>query len=475
MNRPIRHVAGFVGLLFIALLANITVNNVVRTEDLTNDVHNRRVRDAEFYSYRGDIMVGATAIATTKKLDGPNRYQRIYSDGEMYAPITGYYSYNYGSSGLEQLYSAELSGTADSQMLYRLQNLLANQQVQGANLHTTINAKAQAAAWNGIKDKKGAVVAIDYTTGAILALASSPSYDPTLLSSADLKSANQAWQKLSKDTNKPLLNRGLREIYPPGSTFKLVVSAAALGAGNTPETVLDSPESLKLPGTTHTITNESYCGGDKSSMRRALQVSCNTAFSNLGISLGADSLRAQAQKFGFGTQIKSDVYSAVSKFPNDLDVPQLAMSSIGQFDVAATPIQMAMVAAAVANHGVLMEPYLVQEIRNSDLTLLSSHRPKEFSKPMNPANADQLRDMMITVVNNGTGQRAKISGVTVGGKTGTAQNAVGKKPYAWFVGFADDPKVAIAVFVEDTNGTSENISGGGICAPIFRNVVQAMR
>ncbi len=475
MNRPIRNAVGFIGLLFIALLANMTISYVVRTPDLNADARNRRVRDAEFATNRGDIMVGTTAIASTEKVEGRFGYRRVYTDGPMYAPITGYYSYNYGVSGLEHAYSAELSGTADSQAFSRIGDLLANRQPEGADIHTTINPKAQKAAWDGLGSRKGAVVAIDYKTGAILVMVSTPSYDPALLSNTDLQAAADAWVKLNEDPNRPMANRAAREIYPPGSTFKLVTAAAGLKSGLHRDSKLDSPSQMTLPNSSHVLGNQIACGSDHATLEHSLAISCNTAFANLGLSLGADDLRNQAQAFGFDSQLKSDVYAATSRFPADPDQPQLALSSIGQFDVAASPLQMAMVVAGIANDGVLMEPYLVQEIRNPDLTLLSSHRPRKMSDAMDSAHAQELKAMMVSVVTNGTGRKAAISGVTIGGKTGTAETTKDRAPYAWFVGFAENPNVAIAVFIEDAGVARTEISGGGLCAPIFRDVVEALR
>ncbi len=475
MNKPLRHVAVVIGLLMISLVINITVSDIFRYPGLNEMSQNRRVRDVEFASERGAIMVGTTAIAATQATTSSQfPYERIYSAGEMYAPVTGYYSYDYGRTGLEKTYNEELSGTSDSQAFGRLKSALLGRSASGAQLTTTINANAQKAAWDGLGSMNGAVVAIDYTTGAILAYVSKPSYDPNLLSTIDIGAAAKSWSTLSNSDDKVMLNRAGKEIFPPGSTFKLITAAAALENGMAPDSVVDSPERLTLPQSSSVLTNETYCGGDKITITKAVEVSCNTAFANIGMSLGENKLRAQAEKFGFNSTISSDLDPVKSRFPTQLDQAQTALSSIGQFDVAATPLQMAMVAAGIANAGVVMEPFLVSEIRNPDLTLLRSHRPQQLSQAVSADTATKLQDMMVSAVNNGTGRNARIPGMKIGGKTGTAQTAADRPPYAWFVGFAEEPHVAIAVFVQDAKTNRANISGGRLAAPVFRDVVKAL-
>lgn len=475
MNRPIRHIAWFVAILFFALLANYSVAAITSFGDYNSDSRNRRTRDAEFASDRGDILVGNTPVARTKAASGNFAYERDYSNGPLYATVTGYYSHDFGRTGLEQVYNEQLSGTADSQIFGRLMNQVTSQQPKGANVQTTINARAQEAAYKGLAGRKGAVVALDYTTGAVLAYVSTPSYDPSDLSTTDLTAQFKNWTTLNDDKSEPMLNRASREVYPPGSTFKLVVAAAALEAGKKPDDLVDSPAQMVLPTTTTVLGNEVNCGGDRSTIAHALAVSCNTAFANLGLELGADKLREQADKFGFDKPVESDINSVPSRFPASPDLPQTAMSSIGQFDVAATPLQMAMVAAGIANNGVLMTPYLASELVNPDLSTLEKTKPTKLSDPMTPENAKTLQDMMVGVVTDGTGTNAHIDGVRIGGKTGTAESSPDRPPYAWFVGFADDPKVAIAVFVEDAEMPREEIAGGRVSAPIFRSVVEALR
>ena len=475
MNRQIRAVSLLAGLMFLALMVNLTGSAMFRQARLNNDPHNVRVRDAEFSQNRGNILVGSRPIATTTSSNGKFAYQRVYPSGPKYAPITGYYSYYYGRSMLEQTQNAQLTGTSDAQWLSRITGTLSGHKPEGGSITTTINAKAQDAAWNGLKGKKGAVVALDYTTGAVLAMASSPSYDPNELASHHLNDTTRAWKNLVADPSSPLSNRATREIYPPGSTFKLVTAAAALQNGYHPNSMVDSPENWILPGTRTPLTNETNCGGSRITLAHALDISCNTAFGKVGVSLGQDKIRDQAERFGFGKVVSSDVSSVASRFPQDLTDAQLAQSSIGQFNVAASPLQMAMVTAGIANGGKLMTPYLTAQVRASNLQVVSEHHPKQMSQPMTKESAEQLKAMMVSVVNNGTGKRARINGTTVGGKTGTAQTVQGKAPYAWFVGWSDNPHVAVAVFIQSSDTAINEISGGRLAAPIARDVIEAMR
>lgn len=474
MNGPIRRVSVVVMIMFVALMVNATFSYVFRTPSLTADPNNRRVRDAAFGTDRGDILVGNSAVVSSEPVDDRYGFQRTYAHGPLYASVTGFYSFLYGGSGLEQYYNAQLAGTSDAQFLERVVDMAAGRRPTGASLETTLDAAAQRAAADALGNRPGAVVALDYTTGAVKALVTSPTFDPSDLAAHDLTATTQAWDALNADTSAPLSNRAVREIYPPGSTFKLVVSAAALESGMTPDQLLDSPSSVQLPGSTHQLSNAGSCGGDRITLRQALIVSCNTAFANLGGFLGADALRAQAERFGFDAAQLPELNGVASRFPAAPDAAQTMMSSIGAFDVAATPLQMAMVGGAIANNGVVMEPYLVSSVRANDLTVASQHSPRQLSVALSEANARALQDMMVGVVTDGTGSRAAISGVRVGGKTGTAVTGE-RTPYAWFVAWADNPTVAVAVFVQDAGVDGSDVSGGRYAAPVARAVIEAMR
>jgi peptidoglycan glycosyltransferase len=477
MNKPIRRVALVAMIMFGLLLANGTYMMIFRQSALAAEPQNRRVRDAEFAQDRGSILAaGKTEIATTKPSKDRYKYQRTYPEGSLYAPVTGYYSYDRGRTGLESSYNAELAGTDDALFLRRLIDLATNRTPQGASVQTTILPEAQRAAEQGLGSQKGAVVALDPKTGAVLALVTSPTFNPNEIASHDIDAAGEAYDRLADDPTEPLSNRAAREIYPPGSTFKLVTSAAALADGMTADSLVDAPVRLKLPDTNTYLPNSASCGGTKITLTQALKVSCNTAFANIGLDLGQDKLRAQADKFGFDQRHLDELGGVASKFPDELDDAQLALSAIGQYDVAATPLQMAMVTAAIANDGVLMDPYLVSMVQSPDLKPISTTRPKVLSEAMLPKNAKQLQQMMVTVVEEGTGVNAQIPGVTVGGKTGTAQSDPKRKPFAWFTSFApaEDPEVAVAVIVEDASIPRQDIAGGRVAAPIARAVMEAV-
>ncbi len=219
------------------------------------------------------------------------------------------------------------------------------------------------------------------------------------------------------------------------------------------------------------------CGGDKVTLTRALEVSCNVAFGWLGMQIGDDALREQAEKFGFGDRYLEDLNGQVeSVFPPNLDEPQTALSAIGQFDVRTTPLQMAMVTAGIANGGTVMKPYLVDEVRSPNLDVLDKANPEPYRSAVSSSVARDLTQMMVEVVDQGTGTTAQIPGIKVAGKTGTAQSAADRNPYAWFVSFApaDDPKVAVAVLVEDAGVARDAISGSGLAAPIAKQVMEAV-
>jgi peptidoglycan glycosyltransferase len=480
VNAPLRRVAGFAAFLLIALLVNLTWIQVFQAGDLRNEPGNARTVLAEYDRERGAITVGSKAVASSKPSDDPAfEFVRVYPQGELYAHTTGFYSLVYGSTGLERAENDILSGSDDRLVVDRLTQLLAGRTVKGGSITTTIDAKAQSAAFEGMAGRRGAVVAIDPTTGAILAHVSTPSFDPNPLASPNPATERSAYEKLQNDDDSPLLNRAIAQVYPPGSTFKLVTAAAALSTGDyTKNSVVPAPASIPLPLSEDRLPNydDRACGpGNRTTIENAMRISCNTAFALLGLELGDDALRKQAEAFGFNSSFEIPLVAATSVFPEELDAPQTAISAIGQFDVRATVMQMAMVAAAIGNNGVVMEPYLVAQKRGPDLSVLEATTPEEFGRAVSPLVARQLKDMMVTVVERGTGQRAQIPGVEVAGKTGTAEQGEDDPPHAWFVSFApaNDPKVAVAVILEDGGGEAE-ISGGRLAAPIAREVMEAV-
>jgi peptidoglycan glycosyltransferase len=481
MNKQLRRVALVVGLLFFALLINLTYTAVVRQPSLEDNPRNTRAREADFDRQRGQILASATVVADTVPAPEGDEFtwQRVYTDGPLYAQVTGFFSWIYGTSGLEQSQNTLLSGTDSRQAWERLVDLASGRTPAGASITTTIDPVLQQAASDALGDDTGAVVALDPHTGAIKALVSHPSYDPSTLASHDVDAVMTAWESLLADPASPMSDRASREIYPPGSTFKVITAAAALEAGYTPDSLIDTPSELPYPNSNEVLTNSSDCGDSQVTLQYAFTASCNTAFANLGLALGAEELAAMASAFGFGTDPLDDLGAAASQFP-DLDpsdpdeAAQLMRAAIGQGDVAASALQMAMVSAAVVNEGTLAQPYLVSEARAPDLSLLRSHQT-ETSTVMSQASAQTLEQLMIGVVEEGTGTPARIWGVTVGGKTGTAQSDPSRPPYAWFTGFATDPDLVVAVFVENTGGANTEVAGGSTAGPIARAVLQAGR
>lgn len=479
MNKPIRRVAAVVVLLFASLFISTTWIQVVDASSLAKEPTNTRTLYKNFGRDRGPLLVNGAAIAESVPSNDAYKYIRKYPGGPTYAPVTGYYSVVYGAGGLEATQDSLLSGTSERLFYRNISDLLTGEQPKGAQVRLTINAKAQQAAYKGLGDQRGAVVALDPKTGDVLAMVSRPSYDPDRLAGHDRSDVVKAWKKLNADDDHPLENRATSHLYPPGSTFKLITSAAALSEGYTVDSELDGPASLDLPQTTANLDNDDHqaCGpGGKTTLIHALEISCNTAYASLGMKLGKDAMLEQAQKFGFGQDLKIPLGVATSTFPEDPNQPQLAQSSIGQFDVQATPLQIAMVAAGIANDGVVMRPNLVRRVQTAQLKTIEDRKPEKLSEAVTPEVAEQLTQMMEGVVKSGTGTRAQIPGVTVAGKTGTAQHGAGAAPHAWFTAFApaEDPKVAVAVVVEDGGKLGNEAFGGTLAAPIAKSVMEAV-
>ncbi|MGV4981570.1 peptidoglycan D,D-transpeptidase FtsI family protein [Streptomyces sp. NRAIS4] len=482
MNKPLRRIAIFCGLLILALLIRDNYLQYVKADQLATQKENRRVSIERYAHPRGDIIVDGNPITgSVQGTHGDFKYKRTYKDGAMWAPVTGYSSQVYGSNYLEGVEDSILTGNDDRLFFRNTLDMITGKQRQGGNVVTTLNAAAQKAAFDGLKQQggKGAVVALEPSTGKILAMASYPSYDPSTIAGG---SDGKAWTTLSKDKAEPMVNRALRETYPPGSTFKVVTAAAALENGlyKSADEKTNSPLPWTMPGTRTQLKNEGNIPCENADLRTALQYSCNTVFGKVGSDLGNDKMLAEAKKFGFDSEQFVPVRSNASVFSDNMNPSQTALSSIGQYNTAATPLQMAMVASAVANDGKLMKPYMVDKLQGSNLDTVAQTEPQEMSRPLSSQNAQILQDMMQTVVQKGTGTNAQIPGVTVGGKTGTAQHGVANSanPYAWFISYAKLPDgsspVAVAVVIEDESANRDDISGGGLAAPIAKSVMEAV-
>jgi peptidoglycan glycosyltransferase len=486
VNTALRRLASVVVVMFLVLLVGTTWVQFGQASALNNDPRNVRTLYREYGKPRGPIVVAGQSVALSTAVDDPFGYQRSYpaETAAMYSAVTGFYSVVNGGSQLEQSMNGVLTGQSDSLFRTRVQDLVTGRQPQGSSIELTIDPAAQQAAWDALGGQNGAVVAIEPSTGRILAMVSTPGFDPNTLATHDTAAANTAYQQLLGADGDPMVNKATSQNYPPGSTFKLITAAAALESGQyTSDSVISAPDTYTPPGTSRPMGNfggSSCSSSGQMSLADALRISCNTAFAELGVGLGADALREQAEKFGFDADENVTVPMKVadSVFPaaGKIDTPQTAQSAIGQYDVRATPVQMAMVAAAIANGGTVMTPYLVDTVRTADLDVVSQTEPEEYSQAVSASTAQALTSMMLGVVQSGSGTAAQISGVQVAGKTGTAQTVSGEAPHAWFTGFApaDNPQVAVAVIVEHGGDAGSEATGGRVAAPIARAVMQAV-
>ncbi|MFD5799233.1 peptidoglycan D,D-transpeptidase FtsI family protein [Streptomyces diastatochromogenes] len=481
MNKTIRRASVFALLLVLALLVRATWVQFYDGKALADDNDNRRNVIETYSRPLGNIIVAGDAITGSTRTKGSDlAYKRTYRNGKLYAAVTGYASQAYAATQLEGIYKDLLNGT-DNQLKSVLDTVTGKRSDPG-NVLTTIDPAVQKAAYDALGGNKGAAVAVDPKTGRILAVVSTPSYDPGQLT--DANTAGAAWKKLNADKDKPLTNRALRQPLPPGSTFKLVVAAAALEDGlykNVDEHT-DSPDPYVMPGTTRPLENENKSAPcENASIRVALRYSCNNVFGKMAVNLGQDKVRAMAEKFGFNDdELDVPVRAYASVYPSDMDKAQTALSGIGQFDVTATPLQMAMVSAAIANGGKLVSPHMVSQITDSGGDVLKDYDDSADSKEIvSSSTAEQLQSAMETVVKDGTGTNALIDGVTVGGKTGTAQHGENnsKTPYAWFTSYgksdSSGKEVAVAVMVEQSDAARSEVSGNGLAAPVAKAMMQA--
>jgi penicillin-binding protein A len=485
MNTSLRRISVTIMALIVLLLANATLTQVFTADGLRSDPRNQRVLLDEYSRQRGQISAGGQLLAYSTSTNGHFRFLRVYPNPQAYAPVTGFYSLLYSSAGLERAEDSILNGSDERLFGRRLADFFTGRDPRGGNVATTVNPQVQQAAWDAMQQGcngpcKGAVVALEPSTGKILAMVSSPSYDPNLLASHDVDQQSSTWQKLRDDPDTPLVNRAISETYPPGSTFKVITTAAALQAGATEDTQLTAASRIPLPDSTATLENYggTSCGaGPTASLRDAFAKSCNTAFVQLGINTGTDALRNTARAFGLDSvpppiplQVAASTIGPIN------DVAALGMSSIGQKDVAVTPLQNAMVAATVANGGVTMAPYLVQDLKGPDLADLSTTAPREVRRAVTAQVATTLTDLMIGA-EQATLQKGAIAGVQIASKTGTAEHGTDPRntpPHAWYIAFAPAkaPKVAIAVLVEN-GGDRLSATGGALAAPIGRATIAA--
>ena len=492
MNKPLRLLTRLVFVMFLALFFAVTMIQFVNADELrANELNGRTVKNG-YKVERGSILIDGDPIAFSTPTGDSYRYVRQYTNGPLYAPVTGYYSNTQGRTGLEATMNKELTGSGDAQFFTRIMNTLNGAKPQGSSIETTIDPAAQEAATAALVEGgfSGAVVAIEPKTGRILALASTPSFDPNLLSSNSDADIITNYRQLEDDPGKPLDNRTIAgDLYHPGSVYKLVSAAAAIESGAaTPDTAYPNPAQLTLPQSTAVMQNStrSTCGsGAEATLQQAIVYSCNIPIAEMAMGMDRDAVPKMATAFGFDQELTIPVDVTPSVAPLPSDQAQVALSSIGQLDVRSTPLQIAMVSAGIANGGTVMTPRLVDQVITPDLRVETEFADEEFSKPISKKTADTLAGMMEAGVSQADGYAhiAAIDGVRVAGKTGTAENGTDADgndlPYTlWFTGFApvDDPKVAIAVVIEDGGGAAYGFEGGSYDLPtaVGKRVMEAV-
>ena len=485
MNTSLRRISVTVMALIVLLLLNATVTQVFTADGLRADPRNQRVLLDEYSRQRGQITASGQLLAYSVATESRFRFLRVYPNAAVYAPVTGFYSLRYSSTGLERAEDPLLNGSDQRLFGRRLADFFTGRDPRGGNVDTTINPRIQQAGWDAMQQGcngpcRGAVVALEPSTGKILALVSTPSYDQNLLASHDPEQQSQTWQQLRDDPHSPMTNRAISETYPPGSTFKVITTAAALQNGATEDEQLTAAATIPLPDSTATLENyggAACINAETVSLREAFARSCNTAFVQLGLLTGTDALRSTAQSFGLDDVLDPVPLQVAESTTGPIaDAAALGMSSIGQKDVAVTPLENALVAATIANAGVTMQPYLVNSLQGPDLANIGTTAPHQRRRAVSPEVAAKLTELMVGA-EKVTQQKGAIPGVQIASKTGTAEHGTDPRhtpPHAWYIAFApaQTPKVAVAVLVED-GADRLSATGGALAAPIGRAVIES--
>jgi peptidoglycan glycosyltransferase len=480
MTTGIRRVGIAIMILFLGLVVQLSYLQIVRGGRLADDPNNARKFLRDISRPRGQIVTSdGVVLAQSVRTTDEFRYQRVYptATAKLFAQVVGYQSIQFGSVGVEAKYSAVLAGRNP-----QLSRALAVRPDTGTVV-LSMSVKAQTAAALALAGRRGSVVVLDVKTGGVVAMYSNPTFDPTLLASHDVKTAQAAREFLLAVPDQPMLARAWREVYPPGSTFKTVTAATALDGKVDITKQFPRLTELDLPLTTNKLQNfgGERCGG---SLEEGFIESCNTTYGQVGLDLG-ERLAASVQRFGVNTDPPpSDLNPAVAKSigpqPGSFErnQPLFALAAIGQGPVSVTPLEMALVAESVATGGIMLEPHVAATIQDVDGNVTRTIRPKQWRRSISPATAATMKQFMLQVVERGTGTAAQIPGIPVAGKTGTAETSPGENPHAWFIAFApaDQPRYAIAVLVEHggTDGLNAETTGGRVAAPIAASVLRVL-
>lgn len=473
MNKTIKQMFTVIVGLTVLLLANLTYVQAFQQEKYAHNALNSRQFLEEKSKPRGQIIAGGAVLAQSDK-GSDDLYHRSYAtDPQAYGPVIGYLSDVYGSAGLELSQNGILNGSDPSLFTTRAIDALTGKEASGATVELTLVPEAQMKAYSMLKENgyTGSAVAIRPSTGEILAMASTPSFDPNSIAQND----ENAWSKLESEEDAPLLNHGTQRPLPPGSTFKVLTTIAAIENGASPETPVTGAPQITLPDTNTTLENYngSTCGGQSTTLRHAFAQSCNTAFAELAMNTGADPLKDVASRFGIGEKHEDIGVPAEASTIGDIpDKAALAQTAIGQRDVSFTPLDNAIIAATIANGGIRMEPHIVKAIKGNDLSDLKTIKPKEAGEAISPEIAKTMTELMRGSESHSGGNSAHIVS-----KTGTAEHGATRGEYAphvWYIAFAPDSDVAVAVVVENGGGHGQGATGASVAAPIGREVINAV-
>jgi peptidoglycan glycosyltransferase len=476
MINSLRITGAFVLVLFISLFLSTSVVQVLASRTIADDDRNVRNLYESFSAERGQIYAGNEPVALSVPVDNQFKFLRTYPQAELYAPVVGYYTLNQGNAGIESALNALLTGQSSSQFMEQVNALVTGSTPRGATVVLSIDHELQQIAADALGERAGSVVAIEPSTGRVLAMVSTPSFDPNRLATHSSSEVLSYYQSVEADSTKPLSNRAIAgDQYFPGSVFKLLVTAAALESrGFSAESEFENLPEIQLPLSTAIVTNSGgrLCGlGETVTIETALVLSCNVPFAELGLALGEGAIGDMADRFGFEATLEIPLAVTPSRYPRGMDQAQLMLSSFGQYDVRVTPLQVAMISAAIANDGQLMTPQLVDEVLANDLRVLDEFEPSVYSTPMSKRTANELRRIMVEGVQNGVASQGQVTGIPVAGKTGTAETGIDDGRSFWFTGFApaNDPKIAVAVVVE---GDAADGTGNSVAGPIARAVLE---